>query len=249
MAHAGTEQAQAKQAPAADYGGTGDTDETIRERLTAFVARLADDAKRRVDKRNTIEQRWIEDLQQYHGIYDRDVIEKIKKTGGSQIFINLTATKTDALEARLWDLLFPTDDRNWGISPTPVPELTDQAEAALLKVDDATKRVGAAQAEAVQFAQAGQANEAEAAGLDANAAQAEVNAAQEAADDLQDTLNEAKRRCDLMMEEIDDQLVTAGFQSEARDLISDACKMGIGIIKGPVLEDNPTQLWVKTEIE
>ncbi len=103
-------------------GHERDPHDTMRERMSAFVARLSDDADRRVKKRYAIEQRWIEDLQQYHGIYDRDVLAKIKNTGGSRVFINLTATKTDALEARLWDLLFPTDDRNWGVTPTPVPE-------------------------------------------------------------------------------------------------------------------------------
>jgi len=93
--------------------------------------------------------------------------------------------------------------------------------------------------------QAGQQDAAIAAQQKANTAQQEVNAAQAAADDLHDRLNEAKRRSDLMLEEIDDQLVTCGFQSEARDAISDAVKLGVGIIKGPVLGDRSKQQWAQ----
>ena len=42
---------------------------------------------------------------------------------GSEVFVNITRNKTNAAEARLQDMLFPTDDRNFSIQATPVPEL------------------------------------------------------------------------------------------------------------------------------
>ena len=41
------------------------------------------------------------------------------------MFVNITRNKTNAAEARLQDMLFPTDDR-FGL-PTPVPKLTELA--------------------------------------------------------------------------------------------------------------------------
>jgi len=224
-------------------------EEKLRDRLSAFVARLTDEAQRRVGKRLTVEKRWIDDLQQYHGGYSDEVYARLKKSGGSQVFINLTATKTDALEARLWDLLFPTDDKNWGISPTPVPELTDQAEAALAKVDEARTQGDVAQADAAQQMAAGNTEAAAASEQRMRAAETAENEAQAAADDLHEKLNEAKARADLMQEEIHDQFVTCRLQSEARDVISDACKIGIGVIKGPIIGEGNKQRFVEQPIE
>lgn len=219
-------------------------DETLQDRLKAFVAKLDDEAQRRVDKRLTVEQRWIEDLRQYHGRYDDITQQRIDKNEGSAVFVNSTAVKTDALVARIWDLLFPTDDRNWGVEATPVPELTEQAEAALTQVDDA-KTQGDALAEQAKALMAAGKRE-EAAAVEAQMRQAEdvENAAQAAADDLADTLTEAKRRANLMQEEIDDQLVACRFSAEARDAIEDAAKIGCGVLKGPVL-GGVRNRWVK----
>jgi len=220
--------------------------EEKQERMSAFVAGLAAEATRRVGKRYSIEQRWIEDLQQYHGIYDRETLERLKLSKGSKVFINLTAAKTDAMEARLWDLQFPTDDRNWSIGPTPVPDLTDAAEAALSQVDEARDRANAAQAQGQEQMAAGDANAAQASEQEMRAAETEQNMAQAAADDLQEKIREASRRSDLMRDEIEDQFVGCDYQSQARDVIGDATKLGMGVIKGPVIGSSAgKQVWVK----
>lgn len=221
----------------------GPPEQALDDRLKEFVGQLEDEARRRVDRRHIVEQRWLDDLRQYHGVYDPDVQKRINDEQGSKVFIGLTATKTDAMEARLWDLLFPTDDRNWGIDPTPVPDLADAAEAALKKVDDARRRGDVAQAEATRLQAAGDMEGAVAAEGQMRAAEDEESAAQAAADQLQERVAEARRRCDLMQEEIDDQLVGCRYQSEARDVISDACKIGMGVIKGPVLNEKPAKRW------
>jgi hypothetical protein len=68
---------------------------------------------------------------QYHGRFDAATEAALKLTPEkSRAIINMTRPKTKAWAARLSDLLFPADDKNWGVSPTPVPELTDKAKEA-----------------------------------------------------------------------------------------------------------------------
>ena len=95
----------------------------IAERLHIFASRLNKLAAEQVGKRNQIEQRWLDDIRQYHGEYASDEAAKLARAKGSEVFVNITRNKTNAAEARLQDMLFPTDDRNFGIYPTPVPEL------------------------------------------------------------------------------------------------------------------------------
>ena len=95
----------------------------IAERLHVFASRLNTLASEQVAKRNQIEQRWLDDIRQYHGEYASDEQVKLKRAKGSEVFVNITRNKTNAAEARLQDMLFPTDDRNFSIQATPVPEL------------------------------------------------------------------------------------------------------------------------------
>lgn len=93
------------------------------ERLQVFAARLSRKAHEQVQKRGSLERRWLDDYRQYHGEYDPETASRLTRAEGSEIYVNITRNKTNAAEARLQDMLFPTDDRNWGIQPTPVPEL------------------------------------------------------------------------------------------------------------------------------
>lgn len=100
----------------------------IESALAGFVGELERTAQEQVTKKILIEQRWIEDLRQYHGRYSAETEKRLKESKKSQVFANLTRPKTHAWAARLGDMLFPTDERNWGIQPTPVPELVDKMQ-------------------------------------------------------------------------------------------------------------------------
>ncbi len=211
--------------------------EKAQEQLGAFVKVLEDEAERRVKLRSPTETRWLADLGQYHGRYDEGTQKRLTDEEGSQVFVNLTRPKTNAFVARLSDLLFPTDDRNWGIRPTPVPDMADEAEEnkKLAMQAEESKAEGEAALDAAT------ASGDEAAQKQASQQMAEADEIRDealmAAHELEQALAAASRRSDLMQEEIDDQLKTCGYQSEARDAIEDACKLGTGILKGPILND------------
>jgi len=204
----------------------------MRERLQGIIGRLEAEATKRVGKKAMIEKRWIEDLLQYHGQYDADTAKKLKDAELSQLFINETQPKTDAMSARLMDLLFPTDDKNWGIQPTPVPSLTDAAGEASAKKQELQQQMSA---------------EAAMQGAPSPETMQQADFVEQASKALEDQIAEAKRRADLMAEEIDDQLKQSLYQAVMRDVIDCAAKLGVGIAKGPVTGDRIRKGWKKNE--
>lgn len=56
----------------------------------------------------------------------------------SRVVVNIVAPKVEAQVARLCEILLPVDDRNWGIKPTPKPQLTKDLRADGMLVDPAT---------------------------------------------------------------------------------------------------------------
>ena len=91
---------------------------------TELQQRLQDNLRQRM----TIERRWVADLRRYQGmVTDTERIEAADQ-GRSCIFVKYTRTKADAWAAQMNDMLFPADDRNWGIEPTPVPMLNKASQ-------------------------------------------------------------------------------------------------------------------------
>jgi len=99
-------------------------------KLEMLGGRLQVKLKDYVSQREPIERRMLEDLRQFHGRYDWETESAMSdpKYKRSKVFANITRSKTNAAEARIADMLFPADDQNWEIRPTPVPETAKQAQ-------------------------------------------------------------------------------------------------------------------------
>lgn len=171
---------------------------------------LALDLERKLSEtiwqRGTLDARMVEDLRQYHGVYDPDVENALKKTKQrSRVFVNHTRPKSDAAEAQMVDLLFPNDDRNWGIKPTPVPDIVKELD------DDSPAVVGGQQY------------------------QDEEGNVIKNSDIASRKLELAKDACGKMAKQIDDQLIETNYNMKARQAIHDGVTIGTGIIKGPVV--------------
>lgn len=199
----------------------------LQMQLAGIVQSLEREADARIAKRNLVEKRWLEDLQQYHGKYSDEFKRSLELAKKSWLFINQTRPKTDTCEARLSDMLFPTDDRNFGILPTPVPELTAEAE-------------GAAQQASKMAQQAAQ-------NPNDPAMQQQAAMAQENLAIIDARLEQARKRAKAMEEEIADHLKECRYNIQARDVIGDACKLGTGVMKGPVLGGRSRKHWQQTD--
>lgn len=222
----------------------------LRDAAAPIVSRLSRLASDVVSKRKEVEIRWLEDMCQYAGV--RSVQEMGSKperaastasaaaNSGSQVFVNITRPKTNRTEGRICDILFPADDKNWGIQATPVPDLATVAKRGMQEAERAAE----------------DANRLE--GLnDPNATTAEglsgIELLQKAEDlgtqaaEAQAKIDEADRRAELMEAQIDDQLVECQYSQKARDAIGWAVKIGIGVLKGPVLCDYGRGRWQSGE--
>lgn len=244
------------------YDGEEDqraVEQRFREKLAAatgsIISRLETDVTDRIQKRQQIERRWIEDLRQFHGRYPEQVEAVLMgDPDRSSVFINVTRPKTRDWSARVSDMLFPNDDKNWGIKPTPVPELTEESKQAVKAAEAEEAKAQAAADEHNQMVDAGGEQGPDPAALAAMEQKAQTHATN--AVDLRakekefaTLFDQAKRRAQLMEREIDDQLVESRFPAVCRDIIDDATKLGPGILKGPLTAAKPRRRWIKQEVQ
>lgn len=157
-------------------------------------------------QRGNIDVRMVEDLRNYHGMYDTITLKAMEENETAKVFIKLTRAKTNAGESQLVDLLFPNDDKNWGIKPTPVPQLVD-----MLDDKETPFKLGETQ-------------------YTDKDGKPITNA--DVAERKQELISKA---CNKMEKLISDQLVEARYNAKCREVIHDACVVGTGIIKGPVV--------------
>lgn len=113
------------------------TDELIRLRKEAVEGRAA----------SGIEQKWEYAENAYNGSDAKSSSQEVYKPSGlnsafisntrkgwkrSTAFLNITRPYVDAAASRVVDMLFPTDDRNWELRPTPKLDTQDE----LKEMDD-----------------------------------------------------------------------------------------------------------------
>lgn len=179
------------------------------------LQKLADE---QVSLKAELEKRWIDDLRHYNNKYDKETQAKLDGAKGktSTIFVGITRSRTNLAEAKLSDLIFPTDDKNWGIGPTPVPSL-----AKMEGNNDPVQLV------------------------DGRQAVKEDGTPYTYAELVRASREEAKKKADLMQTEIDDQLTEGKYNAVARDVIHDACVLGTGILKGPMVTKRERRSWTQ----
>jgi len=74
--------------------------------------------------RATVEQRWLNDLRQFKGVYSPEEAARLP-AGKSRVHTRMTRIKVKTATARLMDLVFPAgSDDNWSMETTPVTDVT-----------------------------------------------------------------------------------------------------------------------------
>lgn len=228
-------------------------------KLDALGQSLAEKRSEAINARQAcgIEDIWQEDEEYYEGIDEKNRGTDGKgtwrqkppgKTAGrssdstqSTVFPNVTGPFTDAAAARIADMLMPTDERAWKIKPTPIPALIDMQQGRLPKdfpaiaqqaplqqgmeaappPDSAQMMAGGEPAQAPPTQQPPQLSPQEEA----------ILAAKQAAEE---EMEEALRKAKLATQQIDDWQVDCQFHAQIRQVIEDAARIGVGVLKGPV---------------
>jgi hypothetical protein len=185
--------------------------------LGAWGAELRAKLEQQIQLKGPIERRWVEDIRQYHGRTSFDggtQTEKERpKTEGEICGYNRTRSKVNTGTGRLGDLLFPGDDKNWAINPSPVPEL-------IARMGDKT----VVEHEGQTF-------------------QDETGEPITESALAMRTMEQAKEACRGMEREIEDQLSASNYGAAARRAMFDAGQLGTGILKGPVVEGRQRKSW------
>lgn len=221
------------------------------ERLQLFGAKMASMRDEWIAFRATlgVDHRWQEDLDQYEG---RDPMAQLAAsmmasarqgfpvTSGaptaatrSTIVVNLTRTKTNGAEARVADIVLPTDDRNWSCEPTPLPMLAKDMKSseAAIRPDNGQQLMGPQVGDDGEHVLGPDGRPVMVPYTKKLLAQAIQTMAQDAAESMQNT--------------IDDQLSTCDWHSEYRMVIHDAAVLGTGVMRGPVVTGRMRRAWVQ----
>ena len=91
-----------------------------REYEQTIAGQIRRDWERAKRAKRDVEERMLDCLRRRKGEYSQSKLAELSETGGSDIYMQITATKCRALFSWLRDVLIsPTDERPWGLDPTP----------------------------------------------------------------------------------------------------------------------------------
>ena len=207
--------------------------ERTEEKLQTFGTNMAHQRDEWIRSRYSygVDKRWLEDEDQYNA---KDNINKAAsqmmtsveqgypvttqqaKPHRSTVYIGLTRQKSNAAEARLADILLPTDDRNWGIQPTPKPELMTMARDGQMAGDKETGEP---------------------------LLNPDTQEPLRMKDIARAAMDVARKKADAMQLEINDQLIECDYNAEVRKVIHNSAVLGTGVVKGPVVTNRTRKAW------
>lgn len=217
----------------------------VMEVVAGVCSRLDKLATEQVQKKQQIELRLIDDLRQYHGKYDPATEQQLTEAKQSKVFANLTRPKTNAWASRISDILFPTDDKNWGIGPTPVPELGAKFQDARFLAHQLTKQANLYSMLSKSKGADDQYRQEMRDKAEALANQALPHA--QSALETRQILDEAKAKAEAMETEMEDQLGEAKYGEKSRMGIRDMTKLGTVVMKGPLSKTRMRGAWSRPE--
>ncbi len=217
--------------------------------LTALGLSLASKRQDAISGRASsgIESEWQNDEEFYQGYDDANrhefvntaskptesgtssKVEGEEKQAGSTVFPNITQPYVDAVSARVGDMLLPTDDRNYALRATPIPDLVKPPEGPTAEAPPQPAAMPAMP------------------GAEQPTAPPQLTEVQQAVQAFAKLKSEAARKAKKAENHIDDWLQEAQYHAEMRKAIDDAAKLGSGVIKGPVPVKRKTNVWTKLE--
>lgn len=223
--------------------------------LNATLTELRDEAiKARAS--SGIEDDWTGDEEYFQGIDDSNrgeqkvkptssagrvtVEKKAKKTTNSTAFLNITRRFVNAAAAHVSDKLIPNDDSNFGMRPTPVPDLIKKSKDTSPAVDEAGQMMTKPVMDATGAPQMQQQ-----AGPDGQPMMAPATAPVTNADMAKQEMTKATESCEAAFTQIKDWLVEGGYHGHSRQIIADAARIGTGVMKGPFPEMSRKRAVVK----
>jgi len=177
--------------------------------------------------RQQTETEMLEDLRQRKGEYDAGTKALIEKYNQPLIFDNITETKCYAAESWIKDILiFQSNDKAWGLTPTPKPDISPDEEARV--VETTLNKVAQLIAMNGRFP----------------SEQEVYNMARALRVRMEKQIeNEAKDRSERMEEVIEDKLAEGDYDEAWNDFIYYFTTFSCAFLKGPVIQKRKKPVW------
>ena len=197
------------------------------EVMVSFGARLYNQFSVNESFRFAKEQQWLEDLRAYKGLYDPDV--KIS-ANASKVYPKLTRSKVNIVLSRLHEMLFPENDKNFEIKPTPDPKVSPEIVKKIIQslLQQKLMETQIAMQQNQTGAMPGQPSSPPPPSIE------DVRLAIKAFTDA---------TCESMSRVIDDQLFEMDYPEETKKVLKSGLLYGTGIMKGPMINKRTKHKW------
>lgn len=175
-----------------------------------------------------VEERLLKCMRQRKGVYDPEDLAKIRRHGGSELYMMLTSMKCRAAEAWIRDIMIPPGEKPWSLDPTPKPEMPFDLEDQIAQIveQEATEMILA------------QGN------MDGVTEESITARLQELRDEVHKEQMDTAKHATLRMEiEIEDELVEGKYYEELSKFIEDLVTYPAAFMKGPVIRKRKTLTW------
>jgi hypothetical protein len=181
-------------------------------------------------KANKVTSRLLKCQRQRLGEYDPDKLTQIRKQGGSEIYMQITAVKCRAAEAWIRDVMTGMD-RPWTLEPTPLPDLPPMIQQAV------QQKVAMELQQQAQLAAAPIPNVQELIEEKIKNLQGDIK---------KKAYEEAKSIIEQMEDKCHDQMIEGDWDEAFSQVISDISTFPSAIIKGPILRKKKCLYWKPT---
>jgi len=194
---------------------------TNKEKLEALGKRMWSKFETFARERNTLELQWLRNLRQYKAIYDPEI--KIPE-GMSRVYPKDTHTKIVGWVAKIMEMMFPAQEKNWSLEPSPFPNISKADLANIITTLEQQQLLIAEQSQ-----------------QEAQPVTSEM--IEQAVKEL------AKQRSDRMTMECEDQLSDEGidYPELCKKVIRRGGIYGFGVVEGPQVKTQIERVWEPDE--
>lgn len=202
------------------------------EVMVSFGARLYNQFTANEGFRYAKEQQWLEDLRAYKGLYDPDVV--ISKNA-SKVYPKLTRSKVNIVLSRLHEMLFPENDKNFEIKPTPEPKVAPEIAKKIIE--------GLLQQKLIETQMLMQQKQ-----TGTMPSQPPIVKPLSVEDVRLAIKAFTDATCENMSSVIDDQLFEMDYPEETKKVLKSGLLYGTGIMKGPMINKRTKHKWQPNEM-
>jgi hypothetical protein len=178
-------------------------------------------------ERRQLELQWLKNLRQYKAIYDPEIVIP---AGRSKVYPKDTHTKIVGWVAKMMEMMFPAQDKNWSVETTPYPNIAEQDLRVIIQTLQ-QQQMAMAQQQAQAARQQGQPPQ----------PPSPVTSAmiEKAVRDFADT------RAAAMEKECEDQLEDSGldYPELCKKVVRRGGIYGFGVAEGPLVRSVITREW------